>query len=48
MTAEAVRYYFPALVRVALDPNLKGNPSGKLWGRSVPSVLVKIRDGYDT
>ena len=26
MTAEAIRYYFPALVRVALDPNLKGSP----------------------
>jgi len=26
MTAEAVRYYIPALVRVALDLNLKGNP----------------------
>ena len=26
MTAEAIRYYFPALVPVALDPNLKGNP----------------------
>jgi Family of unknown function (DUF6714) len=26
MTAEAIRYYFPALVRVAFDPNHKGNP----------------------
>jgi hypothetical protein len=26
MTAEAIRYYFPALVRVAFDPSHKGNP----------------------
>jgi len=26
MTEEAMRYYFPPLVRVALDPELKGSP----------------------